>query len=110
MAWWAISLATRVTRAIGESPRFVDLVLFFLTAVEFELARCAAAVPRVPAALLPAERFDKEGPLPPDRALADFAPRVDARAGVLVPARLLFVLLRDLEDFFARAAMTVSLA
>jgi len=109
VAWWASSLATRVTRAIGESPRGVRLLLFFLGAVAFEPLRAVrvAAPPGAAAADLLAGRFDREGPLAVERAPADFALRVAVRAGLLVPAGLLFVLLRDL-DFLARAAMTLS--
>jgi len=109
VAWWASSLATRVTRAIGESPRGVRLLPFFLGAVAFEPLRAVPVAPPPRAAdadLLP-DRFDRDGPLAVERALADLAPRVAVRAGLLVPAGLLFVLLRDL-DFLARAAMTLS--
>lgn len=108
VAWCASSFATRVTRAIGESLRLAAFVLFFARVVVLALARAFAPVVRdVPADLL-AERFDKAGPLVAERALADFPLRVDVRAAVLVPARVFLLLLRDLEDFFARAAMTVS--
>lgn len=95
---------------MGESPRLLDLALFFLADVvgDLPLARRVAAVARDPPADLLAARFDSAGPFADDRPLADFALRVDDRAVALVPARAVLVLLRDLEDFFARAAMTVS--
>ena len=110
VAWCASSFATRVTRAIGESPRDVDFLVFpaLLLPLVLLLVRLLALFPRLALADLPPDRFDSAGPLPVDRALADLVVDVDLRAGALVPARVFFVLLRDLEDFFARAAMTVS--
>lgn len=110
VAWCASSFATRVTRAIGESPRVVDFLLLPVALVVLVLPwpRLLAVFPRAVFADLVVDRFDSAGPVPADRALADLALDADLRAGALVPARVFFVLLRDLEDFFARAAMTVS--
>ena len=97
-----------MTRAIGESPWLAAFVLFFVPVLVLALTRALVAVPRALPADFAAGRFESAGPFDVERPLADFALRVDDRAGALVPARVFFVLLRDLEDFFARAAMTVA--
>lgn len=97
-----------MTRAIGESARLDAFVLFFVLVFVWALTRAVVAVPRAVLADFAAERFERAGPLDVERVPADFALRADARAGALVPARVFFVLLRDVEDFFDRAAMTVA--
>ena len=89
--------------------------VFFLLAVvpcDVPLARLLAEVPRLDVDDLLADLFASIGPPDAERAVDDRAPlvepRAEFRAGDLVPARVFFALLRDLEDFFVRAAMTVS--
>lgn len=94
-----------MTRAIGESPR----AGCFLRV----LAAPAAVLFRVDAAAVFALRWLASFGLAADRfatgVLADArVPRPDLRADALAPARVLFVFLRDFDDFFARAAMVVS--
>jgi hypothetical protein len=111
VAWCASSLATRVTRAIGESPPLLLLALLLFAAglaLDVPPARRVLTADRLAVADLVDARFDSAGPVAEDRPLADFPPRADRRADALVPARVFFDLLRDLEDFFARAAMAVS--
>jgi hypothetical protein len=77
------------------------------------LAATAAVFFRVDALAVFAVRWPASFGLAADRfttgALADARVlRPDFRADAVAPARVLFVFLRDFDDFFARAAMFVS--
>lgn len=109
MAWCAISLATRATREIGEPPRRPELALLRDLAAGVDAAgRFVGARPRAPAVATLGARFDDDGPRALDAAGASRPRAVAFRERDLAPARVFFALLREREDFFVRAAMTVS--